>query len=178
MVKSDQLTGSAIRRALENGAFYASNGPSFSALGVVNGTITAASPEAASIRFIDQDRQVLRQGPAAGAGYRPTGKERWIRVEAVAADGRTAWSQPFWLLPNAPKATLSDNTVSGVTVPGARVHISDHGEYVGNTVADGDGAFSYVCPALDAGTPHELWIIATAHWPDDLESPPTLINPS
>ena len=98
-VKVPRLTEQAIRNALENGAFYASNGPTFSVLGVREGTLTAASPDAVTIRFIDQDLNVLSEGPPRLASYRPTGKERWVRIEAVAAEGQTAWSQPFWLFP-------------------------------------------------------------------------------
>jgi len=106
MVKSPALTEDAIRGALQRGAFYASNGPSFAALGVLDGSITASSPDAATIRFIDQDLNVVHEGPPGWSGYYPQGTERWIRVEAVTADGKTAWSQPFWLLPNAPDAGI------------------------------------------------------------------------
>jgi len=175
MVKAAQLTRSAIHRALESGAFYASDGPSFRALGVLDGAITAASADASTIRFIDQDLKVLKEGPAVGASYRPAGSERWVRVEAVTADGHTAWSQPFWLLPNAPKATLLDNSITGQTIAGARVHVSDNGQYLGNVIADDQGAFSYTSPALGAG-PHELWIVATDRWPDAIDSPGTLLK--
>jgi hypothetical protein len=99
-LKVGRLSYQAIRQALQRGAFYASNGPTFSELGVASGAIIARSPDAATIRFIDQDLRVVAEGPAVQASYRPTGRERWIRVEAVRADGYTAWSQPFWLLPN------------------------------------------------------------------------------
>ena len=39
------------------------------------------------------------EGPAQLASYTPTGTEKWIRIEADSADGHTAWSQPFWMLP-------------------------------------------------------------------------------
>lgn len=99
-VKVPQLTHRALRYAFERGALFASNGPTFEVLGVSNGAIMASSPNAQTIRFIDQDLKILAEGPATGARYRPSGRERWVRVEAVRADGRTAWSQPFWLLAN------------------------------------------------------------------------------
>ena len=106
MLKAQDLNERGIRRGLETGAFYASSGPSFSVLGVMNGAITAASPGAQNIRFIDHYNRVVYEGPGQWAGYHPTGAEHWIRVEAVMADGRTAWSQPFWVFPNggAPEA--------------------------------------------------------------------------
>lgn len=179
MVKSAQLTPDAILQAIRAGAFYASNGPSFRVLGVLNGAITASSGDASVIRFLDQDGSLVLETPGTGGAYRPSGKERWIRVEAVAADGRTAWSQPFWIVPNAPRVSLSVTSVGtalvGQTLPGARVHLSDRGQYLGSVVADGDGNFAYSSPSLSEGD-HEFWILATAPWPDQVEGPPTLFS--
>jgi hypothetical protein len=175
MVKAPQLTDAAIRTALEAGAFYSSSGPSFSTLGVLDGSILAASPEAATIRFIDQDRQLLKQGPAAGASYRPTGQERWVRVEAVTADGRTAWSQPFWLIPNAPRAAVIDQVLVGNTMPWARVHVFAQDRYVGNTVANGLGEFWFAVGDLTQG---EIRVQATAPWPDQVAGPTFVVTPT
>jgi hypothetical protein len=179
VAKTAQLTPEAIRQALQSGAFYASNGPSFSTIGVLSGAITASSPDASVIRFFDQDGNLLLEAPAVWGSYRPSGKERWIRVEAVTADGRGAWSQPFWLVPNAPRVTLSalptGPALAGETLPGARVHLSDRGEYLGTVVANGEGAFVYSSPSLAQGD-HDFWIMATAPWPDQVEGPPTLLS--
>jgi hypothetical protein len=175
MVKSPELTDASIRTAMEKGAFYASNGPSFNTLGVLDGAIMASSPDAATIRFIDQDRQILKQGPAAGASYRPTGQERWVRIEAVTADGKTAWSQPFWLIPNAPNASVTDQAVVGKTVPWARVHIFAQDRYIGNTVANGLGEFWYAVGDL---AHEELRLQVTAPWPDQVAGPTLVLSPS
>lgn len=178
MVKCPQLNQAAIRQALENGSFYASNGPSFSVLGVLGGAITAASPDATTIRFIDQDLRVLAESPAAWASYKPSGNERWVRVEANRSDGRTAWSQPFWMIPNAPKVSVvpapTGVALAGQTIPRARVHISDRGEYLGNITANDEGQFSYASSALQ-NAPHDFWVMATAPWPDDVAGPPALL---
>jgi hypothetical protein len=100
MLEAPTLSEQAIRRGLDSGSFYASSGPSFAVLGVMNGAIAASSPEASVIRFIDERSYVVSEGSGQWAGYFPTGAERWVRVEAIMADGRTAWSQPFWVLPN------------------------------------------------------------------------------
>lgn len=178
-VKAAELTDEAIRSSLERGAFYASTGPSIEVLGVLKGEIVARSPEASSIRFVGQDMAVLRESPGSWGAYRPDGTERWIRVEAMMEDGRTAWSQPFWLMPNAPKAELRSTSAGvslvGQTIPGARVHISDRGEYLGSVLADRQGAFSYTSPGFAEGL-HELWLMAVAPWPDQLNSPATLLS--
>jgi hypothetical protein len=95
------------------------------------------------------------------------------------ADGRTAWSQPFWLTPNAPQVILSAGprglSISGQTIPGARVHISDRGRYLGSAVAQDDGGFTFLARGLAEGE-HDLWVMATSPWPDQLESPATLMS--
>jgi len=112
MVKSARLSKRAIRQSLEQGAFYASNGPSFGVLGVLDGAIVARSPDAATIRVIDQTGRVVKDGSGAGVSYKPGGDEMWLRVEAVAANGQRAWSQPFWLQPQGtPTASYSRTTM-------------------------------------------------------------------
>ena len=178
MVKTPTLTEAAIKKAIESGSFYASNGPSFGVLGVMKDAITASSPNASSIRFIDQDGKVVAEGSASWATYRPSGTERWIRVEAVTPEGRTAWSQPFWLIPNSPKVAFTSiwgggMALVGQTVPGARVHVADRGEYLGSVVANAQGDFIYRSRQLTNQT-HDFWVLSTAPWPDHVEGPPAL----
>ncbi len=179
MVKTPRLTPNALRRAIESGALYASNGPSFDTIGVMNGSIVASSAEADRIRFIDQDMNIVWEAPAGWADYKPSGLERWVRVEAITADGKTAWSQPFWILPNAPQAqvvpTDTGITVAGNALPGARVDVSDEGQYVGSVVANGQGAFQLAAPPTSDGR-HDFWLVATAPWPDKPASNPTLLS--
>jgi predicted metal-dependent phosphoesterase TrpH len=179
MVKTAQLTSAAIKQAIQQGRFYASTGPSFTVLGVLDGAVTAASPEATRLRFFDQDGTVLAETPAAWGSYQPTGQERWIRVEAQMADGRTAWSQPFWVLPNAPRVALralsTGTAITGQTLPGAQVYLTDGGRFLGSVVADPAGAFRYSAAGLGDGD-HDVWLLATAPWPDHVEGPPTRLT--
>jgi len=180
MVKTAHLKEQSLKRAMENGAFYASNGPSFNTLGVLKGAITASSQDAAIIRFIDQDGRIVSEGAGSWAGYKPTGSERWIRVEAITNDGSTAWSQPFWIMPNAPKVAFTTvwgggMALAGQTIPGARVHISDYGEYLGSVVANDRGEFTFRSPRL-TNRPHDFWVMATAQWPDRLDGPPAILT--
>jgi hypothetical protein len=179
MVKSRGLTRQSLRQAMDKGSMYASNGPSFGTLGILRGAVTASSPDAVSIRFIDQDLKVLAEGPASWATYRPKGAERFVRVEAIAADGRTAWSQPFWLTPNAPRVSFVPSeggmALVGETVPGATVHVSDFGEYQGFATADGEGRFTFVRRSFAEG-PHDFWLMATGPWPGDADGVPALLS--
>jgi hypothetical protein len=177
MVKAAQLTDGAIHQALLSGAFYASNGPSYETLGVVSNAIVASSLDAATIRFIDQDRRVLKESPAAEASYAPTGTERWIRVEAVTADGHTAWSQPFWLLPNVVRAARQEGLLTGETLPRVRVNVFERDQYLGNTVADDAGYFAFALAPADANA-HELALVPAASWPDQISGPRTTLPAS
>ncbi len=173
MLKTRLLTQDAIRQSLERGAFYASNGPTFGVLGVLNGAIAASSPDAATIRFIDQDMNVLQEGPPSWSAYLPRGTERWIRVEGTMADGRTAWSQPFWLMPNAPRVELikadSGTALVGQTLPGGKVDVYEMESQLGTVVANEQGDFTFTSARL-AHPPYELSVLATSHWPDQLTS--------
>lgn len=95
-VKARELSERAIIDALRRGSFYASRGPR-AEFGVRNGEIVADSPGADFIRFIDQEGRVVAVFRASLGAYRPRGDEGFIRVE-VEADGRVAYSQPFWLV--------------------------------------------------------------------------------
>ncbi|MGH2353248.1 MAG: hypothetical protein ACRDJN_16700, partial [Chloroflexota bacterium] len=98
-VAAPSLTPGALREALLAGRFYASNGPAFSALGadVEARGLVAVAPGAVAIRFIGDDGGVRQEVAGDAAVYRPNGGARWIRIEATDAEGRTAWSQPFWI---------------------------------------------------------------------------------
>jgi len=179
MVKTPQLTEEAIKQSLKQGAFYASNGPSFGVLGVRDGAITASSPNANVIRFINQDGKLLAQEPAAWAEFSPSGTERWVRVEAVLDDGRAAWSQPFWLLPNKPKVAYLPTwggtmALVGRTIPGARMQVSERGDYLGNVLADDRGEFAFRSARL-TNAPHEFRLVVSSPWPDRVESPPMVL---
>ena len=99
-VAAPELTPAALREALLAGRSYASNGLLFTALGVdvEAGGIRAVAPGAATIRFVGDDGRVAHQVAGEDGVYRPRAGLRWVRVEAGDAAGRTAWSQPFWLV--------------------------------------------------------------------------------
>lgn len=99
-VASTDTSGTALRDALLAGRFYASNGPAFIELGVdeESGTIFAAAPTAESMQFIAANGAPVVTTTGGRAHYTPQPHDGWVRVEARDASGRTAWSQPFWLV--------------------------------------------------------------------------------
>jgi hypothetical protein len=99
VVAAQALSPAALREALLAGRHYASTGPSFSFLGVSpeHGGIAVHAPGAAELRFFGASGSLLQGVAGEAAIYAPRPADRWVRVEAVDATGRTAWSQPFWV---------------------------------------------------------------------------------
>ena len=83
--------------SLRQGAFIASTGAEFTRLNVAGTTITADASSGASLRFIGRGGQVLKAISASTGSYQVRGDEGYVRVEATAADGAKAWSQPFFI---------------------------------------------------------------------------------
>jgi hypothetical protein len=55
------------------------------------------------------------------------------------------------------------------------VHVSDGRQYLGNVLANDEGAFAFRADGLAVGS-HNLVITAMAPWPDQVEGPPTLLR--
>ncbi len=104
MVAAAEFTADAILDALSTGAFYSSCGPDLLDLHVVEGRVEVVTSPCRSIAFI-ADRQCGRRfvaeagGSLTTASYTLKGKERYVRVECVDADGRKAWSNPIYSNP-------------------------------------------------------------------------------
>jgi hypothetical protein len=97
MVRTPRIDWKSFKYALENGAFYATSGPDL--MIEVNGKIISVkSPAAVWIRFINCQNQIVAAFRAEEARYEAYGDEGFIRVEAVNAQHRKAWSQPMWLV--------------------------------------------------------------------------------
>jgi hypothetical protein len=94
-VKVTEISASALRRALRDGAFYASTGAAgdFSAVGQI---ITVQLEYRGHIRFVDSRGIVRSQADGTESRYAVQGDEQFVRVEVGSPAGR-AWSQPFWL---------------------------------------------------------------------------------
>ena len=94
-VKVTEISAAALRRALRDGAFYASTGVvgDFSA---VEQIITVQLENRGHIRFVDSRGIVRSQVDANETRYAVHGDEQFVRVEVSSRAGM-AWSQPFWL---------------------------------------------------------------------------------
>jgi hypothetical protein len=83
--------------SLRRGAFVASSGAAFISLTVAGSTITAEAVPGTSLRFIGRGGRLLKTVSAGAGSYQVTGKEGYVRVEAIRDDGARAWSQPFFI---------------------------------------------------------------------------------
>lgn len=95
MVKVPEVSAAALRRALLDGAFYASTGPAAD-FSVDGRSIVVRLQERGQIRFLDARGTACREVDGDGAQYDARGDERFVRVE-VRSPAVAAWSQPFWL---------------------------------------------------------------------------------
>ncbi len=101
MVNAPELTASAIIAALEQGRFYSSSGPEITSLTYADGVVEVRCSPVKAIHFVTyEDRGgAVRAQPdeqLSEASFTLSGSETYLRVECVAADGTTAWSNPIF----------------------------------------------------------------------------------
>jgi hypothetical protein len=96
-------TWEGIRTAVRRGTFVASTGPLLDFLRVEDGCIRvkARMPietyvDTYRYRFIGRDGRVLAEATGPEAGYRLTGEEMYVRVEAMAENGALLFCQPVF----------------------------------------------------------------------------------
>lgn len=97
MVKTDDISVSSFMRALQRGSFYATCGPQAD-FGVAGLEISITTPEQATIRFINSSSHIVAEVRDKMASYFPETKDGFIRIEVQNRHGKTAWSQPFFVV--------------------------------------------------------------------------------
>lgn len=102
MVSCDRLDTKSVMSAIEAGSFYATTGPQIFELYEENGEIVVKCSPCSEIRFV----QFEHRGKAfhSGGGEELTEARfaydegaKYVRVECIRADGRKAWSNPFFV---------------------------------------------------------------------------------
>ena len=101
MVEAPELTTGAVLDALRRGRFYSSSGPDIDFLSLDGDVLTVRCSPVRSIDVIGAARygQHWQAAPGealTGATYRLKGPERYVRVECTDAQGKKAWSNPFF----------------------------------------------------------------------------------
>ncbi len=102
MVEADELSEPAILAALRAGRFYASSGPEIHETTLNGDTLTVRCSPVSMINVVGHTGHGKHFVAAPGAAlteasYRLRGPERYVRVECIDAQGRAAWSNPFYL---------------------------------------------------------------------------------
>jgi hypothetical protein len=97
MVKTSDLSLPSFLNALKNGAFYPTSGPEMN-ISITGRRVDVVAPTAKWIRFLNAQNRVITVTRSTEASYESRGDEGFIRVETEDTKGRTAWSQPMWLV--------------------------------------------------------------------------------
>lgn len=101
MVKAPELTEQAIMKALRQGHFYATQGPTIQHIRFDKGKLTVHCSPVKEIRFImnrGRGKRVLAEdGGLLHAASMPTREEGYVRIECIDENGLRAWSQPLFM---------------------------------------------------------------------------------
>jgi hypothetical protein len=92
----------SILASIKAGLFYASNGPKIKRITFEEDSIIAETSPVTSIGFVSTPSRGTKYWadgkPLTLAAYKPRKNETYIRVEATDENGRTAWSNPIYIL--------------------------------------------------------------------------------
>jgi hypothetical protein len=101
MIRAEELSVEAVMEALRHGRYYASTGPQILDLRVTDGHLRVATSPVASIALVSAPTQGGRvfapEGETLTEAEFPLPPARYCRVEAMDANGKTAWSNPVVL---------------------------------------------------------------------------------
>ena len=103
MVNAEKIDHESIASALVEGRYYSTNGPSIYNYGIKAGYVFAECSPVKRICFVAGGATSIG-GIVRGANgsdvtqgvYKLTGKERFIRIECIDENGKTAWSNPIY----------------------------------------------------------------------------------
>jgi hypothetical protein len=102
MVKAESLLLENVLAAVRRGEFYASTGPEIEQVSITNGIIRVDCSPARHISFIaDNGRGERFTAPIerrfTSAEYKIRGAEKYVRIECVDFQGKTAWTNPVMM---------------------------------------------------------------------------------
>lgn len=101
MVKAPNLSLEEILTVIRKGLFYSSNGPEIRDLRIQGSEIRVAASPVKAINFVANSSHgerftAIKSDALTGAVYKVQGKEKYVRIECVDAEGGTAWSNPVF----------------------------------------------------------------------------------
>lgn len=100
MVKARELSAGSLKKALQAGDFYASQGPLFHSVDYNGGVVEVRCSEVETVVFYSNtvwcdDRVVT--GGVDFASYKIKPTDKYVRVELIDREGNMAWSSPFYV---------------------------------------------------------------------------------
>lgn len=98
MVKAEERSAQSIKKAIEEGNFYASQGPLFQSINVTEQTVSVHCSRVETVVFYSntvwcEDR--VKTGGVDSATYKIKPSDQFVRIELIDADGRIAWNSPI-----------------------------------------------------------------------------------
>jgi hypothetical protein len=101
MVDSPSQTWSSLREAMLRGSFYASTGPQFETISSKERQISLVTSPCVEVRMVGSGGAVMYRQTSESERiftirFDVPASEPYARVEIEDAQGRRAWSQPFW----------------------------------------------------------------------------------
>ncbi len=98
-ILADELTYSAVFKALQNRSFYASTGARIFSLTAEGNTLSVKTSPASRIAFVTNVRArkcvLAEDGPLTQADFEIQPFHEWVRVEVTDADGKRAFSRAY-----------------------------------------------------------------------------------
>jgi hypothetical protein len=101
MVDAPSCDWSSLRAALLRGSFYASTGPQFQTISANDRRISFTTSPCVEVRIVGRGGAVIHRltsetEQAYTVHFEAPDAEPYVRAEIEDAQGRRAWSQPFW----------------------------------------------------------------------------------
>ena len=101
MLNTDDCSVAGILRAIDEGRFYATQGPEIRELSLTDGVVHIACSPAKYIIFYSNEVWIPNRTRAlegqTSADYVVSPRESFVRVQVVAEDGKSAWTSPIKL---------------------------------------------------------------------------------
>ena len=101
MVKAESNTPQALLEALKNGFYYSSQGPDFADISFMANHVSIACSTVDTIIVQGQGSATVQSFEKAQTGAKLSldrlRGSPWVRISLIDADGKRAWSNPYWL---------------------------------------------------------------------------------
>ena len=108
-VKAADLAVEDILKSIEDGAFYSTQGPEIGTIQTDKDYILVKTSAVKTIRFIERGVSLAPEivgRKITNGEYQLRGDEKYVRIEAIDARGRIAWSNPIFVQQAQPESKV------------------------------------------------------------------------